>query len=712
MGILDLDSIDVSGIKLTNAKRDEVDDDTIAVYGIETTRRFNPNSFGFDGSVMANQDVYDFAEKENEVNQILENRRLSHEYEKEMNNEVSDIKEEVKVETKPQEYLKEELPFKVLPNINPICKEIEIPHKQQLKAGEKSSPLILVSKNDSYQVVAYNIETRIINSDSRISKIDPERKPNKESELDPANFIPFHIVDYEFNLMKRSMINGKDIVITRSDGTRNVINFSDDICFNTQRPLGILLKEAMYNYAKVGSNIDPVTKSIYNQTPALVDAIKTAEIMGNGKLVFRREYCVHYDEADVIIKNFINKEYDIHKDTVMYTLGMLLKNHPYYIMHNGEGFDKPYTIKVAFDTIVDVEKHLPSKKTNRDVSTHTFVIPWLMKAFHIGSLANSLTWNEIYSSMNENIRKSLTNFPATNFNGVTIVKQGDPKLYYYKVGNEIHSIWSTSNDSRPDGIYLYDVTQEELSLNPGSPFYKEPTFIALDDASANGFYSSKKECELDGNVELHVKHVSSLANLEASKTSLLAQKENQIALKNKSVYIDKEEKARARALEIKLAELEKKMEAEKIKNYYEERSYDRKDTTETLKFLPTVIGGVVGVATAMGALSIFGGRNKFSISNIVLGSISAKLKGYLAIIGGVYAISEILGAVVKKAKEAGIVSKIYEGGKSVVKGVYEIGKSIVGGVYEAGKSVVRGAYYAVKDTFGAVGGFLSDCFSW
>jgi hypothetical protein len=40
-----------------------------------------------------------------------------------------------------------------------------------------------------------------------------------------------------------------------------------------------------------------------------------------------------------------------------------------------------------------------------------------------------------------------------------------------------------------------------------------------------------------------------------------------------------------------------KLERERVKDYYEDRSYERKDSNETLKFLPTLILGI-GAAVA------------------------------------------------------------------------------------------------------------------
>ena len=716
MSIVDLDvcGFDRTAVSLGGSAFDEeMDDDSVAVHGLGSTARFNPNSFGMDGSVMVNYDVHQFADNQNALTEMTQDanppayRTLNDGDDGEVIIQRRDIDDVL---------VKEEIAdvsFRSLQRLHPVCKEVEIPKNSSMHSSDKQSPLLLVSKNQDYQVFAYNVETKKLESDTRASLVDREHKVDSlnDRKVNPANYAPIHHTDYEFSLLKRATLHSKEIVVTRSDNTRTICPFSDDYCFNTQNPIGYLLKTAMFNFRKINDRLDSQRNIQYHVDRRLRDALNVIEGVAADKLVFRREYHLHYDEAISIIGKFVNNEFDIHRDTIMYAMGSLLRVHPAIVSHNDEEHNRPYIVSIVFDTIVDIESFLPNSHTGKNVTTKTFVIPWLAKAFHIGDFNTSLTWDEIFSSMDEGIRKSMMEFPASVFNGISIVKDGNPKVYYYKVGKEVRSIWSVQDKGRAEGIYRYDVSKEELKKNPHTPFYKEPVFMALEDADKNGFYSSRRECELDGDVESHSKVTSAFAALEAAKTSLLSHQENQSALRTRTQYVQKEEAARQKALELKIAELEKKAEVEKVRDYYEQRSHDRKDTTEVIKFMPTVIGGVLGILTAAGVISIIGRKEKYGLLDGVLGFLSGQMKGYLAILGGAYAIVSLTSRFVRFMRKKKVLANVWEGIKDIGMTIYDGTKSVASSVYNAGKAVVISVRNVVSDTFSNVGNFISDCFS-
>jgi hypothetical protein len=700
---------------------------------IPTTNLVDPNQFTLDGAVMANVDINEFAAREN--------ARIEAESIK--NREIPVLPNEIPLENVDHSttVIEENDEFKkslsIMRSLNVLCQKVDLGKFIKVNNSINNSPLVLVSKSDEYEIYAYNAETMSIDADTRVSYKNKERKlpyGYNETKINPSNYVPMHVVDYEFNLMETKNWSNNDIIVIKPDGTRNVIEFSDSRTFKDGNILDDYpLRTAVFNFRSIFSQMTReydnqlgyyTYKTQTQQNNSLRAALSVIEAISDKKFVMRREYKIQYDEASRIVSNFADNKYDYKKDSVYFILGLLLREHPSFVLHNDDEHSYPNLITVVFDTVVDLDKFLNNAKT--------VVIPFANKAVHIGNMATCPTWNQIQYAMDETLRKSLTNVLATNYNCVKVLSNSNPITYYYKVGNDVKSVTSifTSNKSE-EGIYLYNFENEDLKKNVDDPLYiSETKIIKLDEARDNGFFLSETDCILDGNTEHHIKSTAAMAGLEAAKTTLMSHQENQNLIKTKFELLEKENQAKQieyenkislmqkdhetqqKALEMKIQELEKKSEMQRLSDYYETRSHERKDTTETIKFIPTVLAGIGGVIASAGAIALYSGRSK--LSNV----IAMSLKGNLAVIGGVYAITEISKKIYKILKENNVfentgkmISSAFSGIKSLVSRVYSGAKNVASSVYEGVKSVASSVYDGACSVARGVGDFFSSAFS-
>lgn len=751
MGIIDYDVIDgdsnISGVnKYIEPSQDDIP--LILKRPFQQTPFIDPDTFTRDGSVMANMDINEYAAKKNAETEaaLILNKEipiLPNEIPLEENNETNKTKKEENNSFKKS--------FNIMRQLNPICQKVDLQKFVKMNNSINNSPLILVSRNEEYEVYAYNAETMSSDANTRISHYAKESKRPygyNETKINPSNYVPIHVKDYEFSLVKRKNWSNDDIIAIKSDGTRSVTHFSDDRIYSEGNVLNDYpLRTAMYNFRSIFSQMlreyDPAYgdykyKIQTKQNNSLSSTLLAIEAISDNKFIFRREYSMQYDEACRIVNSFANKKYDMEDDSVYFVLGSLLREHPAFTLHNDTEHSYPNMITVVFDTIVNLDNFLNNNKVK------TFVIPFIGKALYLGNMSTCPTWNQIQYAMDETMRVSLTNILADSYNAVKVLSNSNPITYYYKVGNEVRHVVSTFTENKAEeGIYLYYFENEDLKKNVNEPFYiKESKIIKLEEAMAGGFYLSETDCMLDGNTEHHIRSTAAMAGLEAAKTNLMSHQENQNFIKakmdllqkeyeakqkdyeNKILLMQKEFETQQKTLEMKIQELEQKSKMEQVKDYYEERSHERKDTTETLKFLPTVATAIGGVIAGVGAISILNGRK--GIGAILAGS----LKGDLAVIGGVYAIYSIVKGLFKAAKRNNVFGSIkeatgdvwdgvknvvagtYSCAKTVVSEIYQGGKSVVSDVYSGAKSVVSDVYDGVCDMASGIGGFVSGLFSW
>lgn len=192
---------------------------------------------------------------------------------------------------------------------------------------------------------------------------------------------------------------------------------------------------------------------------------------------------------------------------------------------------------------------------------------------------------------------------------------------YININNKVYQVNAVKDDIYRSGVYLISsgsVTGENICSIPVTNIY------SFEDAEKElGLFNSYIEAQTLGNV------------LETKKKELdnyaLEIKEKEAAIKKNRLEMDAEYEAKKRQLEFtrleeeekrKLKEINLKREESRIaekqallkeklaevehertlaslnrKDHYEEKSYARKDSSEAIKFVPLVLGGLIAIAS-------------------------------------------------------------------------------------------------------------------
>jgi len=186
---------------------------------------------------------------------------------------------------------------------------------------------------------------------------------------------------------------------------------------------------------------------------------------------------------------------------------------------------------------------------------------------------------------------------------------------YVNINNQIYRIPIMESSALPDGVYLTSSgpVEGDLSLvKPVSklyPFEEADTALRLyksvESAKTMGDEFGEKEKELK-RLTLHVKEREQ--ELKAEKLAkeaefeLFKQRIERERIEEDSLRKQEENRIAQRVASLKeeIAQLEyqRTLETLKQKEYYETRSLDRKDSSETIKFLPTLITGALALFLA------------------------------------------------------------------------------------------------------------------
>lgn len=186
---------------------------------------------------------------------------------------------------------------------------------------------------------------------------------------------------------------------------------------------------------------------------------------------------------------------------------------------------------------------------------------------------------------------------------VFVENSGKINKLFLRLGNKVFTLNAVKDNSREEGVYIRNseesniVTKVDLSddlLNYG--IYK--TYLEANDLNKEVMDMKYKnelatiENELKGkNIELtRIRGELDKQKIEYDK--------NKIELEAKY-----QQELRQLDLEMKKNELLQAERKNSVKDYYEERSYQRKDSSEWMKMLPTVI---VGIGSILLAFKTFG----------------------------------------------------------------------------------------------------------
>lgn len=174
---------------------------------------------------------------------------------------------------------------------------------------------------------------------------------------------------------------------------------------------------------------------------------------------------------------------------------------------------------------------------------------------------------------------------------------------YINIGGKIYRIPAVSDPTRRDGIYVISNAPVQGALGGDKPVVKHYPFEGAD--STLGLYRTAEEAEQLGDASLARK--LELAELEhqliVNKRELLDAKHTH---ERELLDKDRELKQLQRQRELDALELQRvrereELERQRVKDLYEDRSYRRKDSSEALKFIPSIVVGIGAVLLALKA---------------------------------------------------------------------------------------------------------------
>ena len=187
-------------------------------------------------------------------------------------------------------------------------------------------------------------------------------------------------------------------------------------------------------------------------------------------------------------------------------------------------------------------------------------------------------------------------------------KYGDRFL---NIGNKVYHVHAKQDSTRRDGIYIITHTPVDSSVDLSEKEVQHYPFEGAEDKL--GLFRSAEEALNLGDMSLarrqeilNLEHTASISKAELTLVKQthereMADKERDLKL----LEMDRENQERLIS-EMRAAEEHRlKMERERTKDFYEDKSYERKNDNEVLRFLPAVIVGIGAVFMAF--KSIFGG---------------------------------------------------------------------------------------------------------
>ena len=174
---------------------------------------------------------------------------------------------------------------------------------------------------------------------------------------------------------------------------------------------------------------------------------------------------------------------------------------------------------------------------------------------------------------------------------------------YISIGSNVFKINPIIDNDRKDGVYVIN-SSENMGIED------DVIYFSMEDAKEKiGLFRTREEAK--NNDEVNLSRKMKIAELEHESTTLkvevqkLKHVQDMDAIKRKSELeqIEMERSRNAAELERTRSDYEHKlkMERERQKDYYESRSYERKDQHEILKYIPAVITTIGAIVMAIKA---------------------------------------------------------------------------------------------------------------
>lgn len=178
---------------------------------------------------------------------------------------------------------------------------------------------------------------------------------------------------------------------------------------------------------------------------------------------------------------------------------------------------------------------------------------------------------------------------------------------YINISNQVYRITPTQDLSKRDGIFI--VSNHSMSSKGGNAAFETRWYDFENAEETLGLFRTPDEAAHGGDKTLAAK--DSLVRAQAEVERLKAERQRvdelnalekakyEAEMRERDVRLEQEREAVAR--ERSEREHEEAVRRQQLKDHYEERSYVRKDTSEGLKFLPTLM---VGMAALFGMLNL------------------------------------------------------------------------------------------------------------
>lgn len=172
---------------------------------------------------------------------------------------------------------------------------------------------------------------------------------------------------------------------------------------------------------------------------------------------------------------------------------------------------------------------------------------------------------------------------------------------YFNIAGKIYRIPASKDPTRRDGIYVASPLPVQGEMGMRDPKVRYYPFELAE--TELGLYRTVEEAKTLGDPTTSRREA--LAKLEhdlaaASRTNQLLRTEQEaenLRVSREIARLEAENQKRDKELEVLKAE---RTEATlRAKDYYETRSYDRKDQSEAVKFIPAIIIGIGAIALAL-----------------------------------------------------------------------------------------------------------------
>lgn len=195
--------------------------------------------------------------------------------------------------------------------------------------------------------------------------------------------------------------------------------------------------------------------------------------------------------------------------------------------------------------------------------------------------------------MRNNLSESKTTF---NYNVDIIDNNGSIGVKYIRINNSVYKIMPRVDMVMPSGIYCKGNSLVKNNVDDGNVVER---IITPEEYCEYGIYNTYDEARTtDYDLARKKELLTAEHDLQLSKNNFNLVKANhdkemldkEIALKN--LVIENERLLASQKVSKEKAEREQELFMLKVKNNYEEKSYTRKDNSEAMKYLPTIVMGI------------------------------------------------------------------------------------------------------------------------